>query len=158
MFLNTHMGIRPCDPLVAFYANAVDIYNQIEQENNKENMGSRKVRILYHLILEPSEFTHLLHWPKCHAVLEQCKQNCCSLTSHAKQHYLQSLSQTRWNPGSITVEAFLYHNPAVLDAPKTLRTSIDLDRNTLSSENSLFTNIGTFEFILTFEVAKVILS
>ena len=39
--------------MVAFYANAVDIYDQIKQESNKENMGSRKVRILSHLILEP---------------------------------------------------------------------------------------------------------
>ena len=94
---------------------------------------------------------------KRHAVLERCKLHNSSISSISKQRKLQSLSETRWNCRFNALDAFQPLNPAILEALGELSTSPGMDRSTISDYNGLLYNIGTFEFLLSVEVAKMIL-
>ena len=93
---------------------------------------------------------------KRQAVLEHCKQN-SNISSSSKQRRLQSLSDTRWSSRFSALESFQCLNPVVLEALEKLSTSPGMDISTVSDANGLLSNIGTFEFILSIDVAKMIL-
>ena len=92
---------------------------------------------------------------KRHAVLERCKLHNSSISSSSKQRKL--LSEMRWNSRFNALDAFQRLNPAILEALEELSTSTGMDRSTISDSNGLLYNIGTFEFLLSVEVAKMIL-
>ena len=94
---------------------------------------------------------------KRHTVLEHGRHRNPNIPSRSEQQYL---SDTRWDSGFSALEAFQCLNPAILEALQTLSIKIinpGMDGTTLSDANGLLSDIGTFDLILSIEVATMIL-
>ena len=95
--------------------------------------------------------------PKRHAVLQECKQEENSIRSRDKQHNLHSLSDTRWISRFSALQSFVLLYPAILNALEKLSTMNESDK-TVSEANGLLGNIATFDFMISTEVARMVLN
>ena len=95
--------------------------------------------------------------PKRHAVLQECKQEENSIRSRDKQRNLHSLSDTQWISRFSALQSFVLLYPAILNALEKLSTMNESDK-TVSEASGLLGNIATFDFMISAEVARMVLN